>query len=201
MTSSDVRIFDVDIDVNSAVDRNQYGVRAMIYNKETERVLPHPSGVYLEPVPVDELTGGCAFDYEYGDQNGYMKIDMLTNKTYDLFNSKQHLLDALDAEPDWIRLLDEDFVSKLPHIGQHMDVVRKIRPKSIEELADLVALIRPAKIQYIQSYMTNRTSVRRRLYLKPTDGSAYFKKSHAIAYALMIVAVMNVLDNSALIKW
>jgi DNA polymerase III alpha subunit len=173
----------------------------MIYNKETERILPHPSGIYLEPVPVDELTGGCAFDYEYGDANGYMKVDILTNKSYDMFRTKDQLISAIEIEPDWTDLLNEDFVAKLPHIAQHFDVVRKVKPTSVEELADLVALIRPAKIQYIQSYLTNKKSVRRKLYLKPMDGGAYFKKSHAIAYALMIVAVMNKLKNSTLIQW
>ena len=197
----DVRVFDVDIDVNSSVDRNEYGIRAMIYNKETERVMPHPSGVYLEEVPVDELTGFCAFDYEYGDANGYMKVDILTNKSYDLFRTKEQLLEALEIEPNWDSLMDESFVAKLPHIGTNFEIVRKIKPKNIEELADLVALIRPAKIQYIQSYLTNKASIRRRLYLKPSDGSPYFKKSHAIAYAMMIAAVMNKLQNSALVHW
>lgn len=195
------RTFDVDIDVNSSVKRESYGTRAMVYNSETLRILPHPSGVYLEEVPVDRITGLCSFDYNYGDEAGFSKIDILTNKSYDLFSSKQDLLRSLNQKVDWNWLMDEDFVAKLPHIANHFDTLTKIKPETIEELADTIALIRPAKIGLIRIYRKNTIAVRKRLYSRPLDGSAYFKKSHAIAYASMIVAVMNKLKNPSGIIW
>lgn len=199
--SSTRRTFDVDIDVNSNCNRDDYGTRAMVYNEETQRILPHPSGVYLEDVPVDDVTGLCAFDYKYGDDAGFSKVDILTNKSYDLFKSKEDLSRAVQGEVDWKWLMDEEFVSKLPHIANHYDTLVKIQPNSVEELADTIALIRPAKIGLIEQYRKNTPAVRRRLYSRPLDGTAYFKKSHAIAYALMIVAVMNKLKNPSGIVW
>lgn len=197
---NEVRLFDVDIDVQSTTVRENYGTKAMIYNKETERVLPHQSGVYLESVPVDTLTGWAAFDYEYGDEHGFLKVDILTNRSYDMFRSKAEVVTALNQEPEWNKLLDESFVKKLPHIANHFDLVKKVKPQSIEELADVLALMRPSKIHMTDQYLKNRTSTRRRLYLRPADG-IFFKKSHAIAYAAMITVVMNKLTNSSLISW
>ncbi len=201
MSSTIRRTFDVDIDVNAKCNRTEYGTRAMVYNEDAMRILPHPSGVYLETVPVDAQTGLCAFDYKYGDEAGFIKVDILTNRTYDIFSSKQELTRFSLMEPDWSWLMDETFVEKLPHISKHFDVVTKIQPKSVEELADLIALIRPAKISLIPQYRKATAAVKRRLYSRPLDGTAYFKKSHAVAYAIMIVAYMNKLKNPSGIVW
>lgn len=198
---SDRRVWDIDIDVNSKCDRGQYGTRAMIYNDSVEKVLPHPSGVYLEDVPIDHMTGNCAFDHKLGDEQGFMKIDLLTNTSYDRFRSKQDLLDSIDAEPDWDMLLSEEVVASLPHIGKHYDVVARIKPDSTEALADVLALIRPGKIHYLENYIQHPKAIRRELYRKPANGKPYFKKSHAISYALMIVAIINKMKNPGHFIW
>tara|TARA_R100000664_G_C2759726_1_gene149774 strand:+ start:5196 stop:5810 length:615 start_codon:yes stop_codon:yes gene_type:complete len=195
------RIFDVDIDTSSKTKREDYGVRAMIYNDKVEKVLPHPSGVYIEKVPVDPETGLCSFDYEYGNTEGFMKVDILSNSSYDNFKSKEELLYCLEIEPDWKLLLDKEFATTLPHIGKYHELLVQLRPSSIEELADFLALIRPAKIKHLGDYKKNKNKVRRKLYLRPTDGSAYFKRSHAISYAMMIVAIMNHRSNTGTIQW
>lgn len=184
------RNFDIDIDVRSDFDRSGYGTRAMIYNEETENISPHPVGIYLEDVPVDPITGFCAFDYKYGNENGFMKLDLITNSSYDRFKTKTQLLSAINKEPDWTLLESESYVSKLPHIANHFDVVSLVKPRSVIELADTLALIRPGKVHLLEQYLSNREKVRRKLYLR-SDKGVYFKKSHAVSYALMIVAVMN----------
>lgn len=199
--SSIRRSFDVDIDTGSLCNRADYGIRAMVYNEDVCKILPHPSGVYLEKVPVDPVTGLCAFDYKYGDSVGFAKVDILTNKSYDIFKTKKELLMFSIMTPDWRWLLDEEFTANLPHIGKHHDTLVKIQPNTVEELADVIALIRPAKIGLIGQYRKQQSAVRRRLYSRPLDGTAYFKKSHAIAYAIMIVAVMNKLKNPSGIVW
>lgn len=185
------RVFDIDIDVAPGLDRDKIGTRAMVYNEEQEKILPHPSGVYLEPVPVDELTGLCAFDHKYGDDQGYLKVDILTNTTYGKFQTKSELLQAADKEPDWSLLLNERVVADLPHLPNHMDVLRRLRPQSVEDLADVLAIIRPGKIHLLDAYEANKESVRRELYRRSSNGKPYFKKSHAISYAVMIVAALN----------
>lgn len=192
------RTFDVDIDLPS--DYKPSLTQAMVYNEKTQSITPHPSGYYFEDVPVDPVTGVCAFDYKWGEERGFMKVDLLTNRVYDSFKTKQDVLDAIVEENiDWTMFDRREVVERLPHLGKHFDIVSRVRPRSVQDLADILALIRPAKIGMLDSYLQNKTRVRRNLYLRPTDETAYFKKSHAISYALMIVAYLTVIDGG--IKW
>lgn len=195
------RTFDVDIDVKSDTDKEKYGIRAMVYNAVTEKILPHPSGFYLEEVPVDALSNLASIDYKYGDEIGLMKVDLLTNTSYDIFHSKEEILNALETKPDWSLLKDQEFVDSLPHISGHYDIVKRIKPESVEELADVLALIRPAKIHLIESYIKNKKSARMNLYRRSSSDKAYFKKAHAISYALMIVCIMNARKNGLAFVW
>lgn len=182
-------IFDIDIDIKSSTDRSTYGTRAMIYNKETQRIQPHPSGVYLGLVPIDGITKLAAFDYEYGDEQGFMKVDLLSNTVYDQFKSKQEVYDAVDGTIDWNIFKKRSVVESLPHLGKHFDIVEMLEPKSIEDLADILALIRPGKDHLLPQYKKNKEQTRRQLYKRPRTGM-FFKKAHAISYALMIKAVV-----------
>ena len=62
--------------------------------------------------------------------------------------------------------------------------------KSIEQLAAVLAIIRPAK-----RYLLDKTwtEIMEEVWIKPTDGSYFFKKSHAVAYAQAIVVQMNLI--------
>lgn len=194
-------LFDVDIDVTPSTERTNYGyARAMIYNADNQRIQPHPSGVYLEEVPVDPITNLCAFDYEYGDEQGFMKVDLLHNTVYENFKSKQEVLEASEAEIDWELFSKQEIVETLPHIAKHFEVVDKVKPKSVDDLADILALIRPGKIQLLEDYLINKEQTRRNLYRRPRQG-IYFKKSHAISYALMIKALVAKKFNNAMIYW
>lgn len=192
------RAFDIDIDVRSSIDRTLYGTRAIVYNETTKKILPHPSGVYIENVPVDALTGNAAFDYNRGDEVGLYKVDILTNTTYDVFKDKDDLLAHMNIEPDWSLLERQNVVEKLPHIAKHYELVSKVSPRSVIELADCLALIRPGKIHLLDEYLEDAEHVRRRLYLRPREG-IYFKKSHAVSYALMIVCVLNKVHNNGIV--
>lgn len=195
MTSHNRRSFDVDIDVAPKTDKSKFGTRAMIH--ADDNVLVHPSGYYLEDVPVDGQTGWCAFDVEWGDEHGAMKVDLLTNTTYDAFKDKKHLLRCMELEPNWALLEDESFVATLPHIGKHFDIIRKIKPQSIGELADALALIRPGKVHLLDRYLEDKERARKALYKR--SNQAYFKKSHSYSYASMIVAIMNLKKPVAVI--
>lgn len=178
-------IFDIDIDTASSTDKSLYGIPAMIYNEDQERIAPHPSGVYLEDVPIDHKTNLCSFDYKHGDERGFMKVDILHNSVYDTFSSKEEVLTASEGDIDWSILSDRSVVESLPHIAKHYDTIQKVKPKSVEDLADVLALIRPGKISLLDSYIKNKKQTRRNLYKRPATGM-YFKKSHSISYALMI---------------
>lgn len=192
-------LFDVDIDTKTSTKREDYGTLAMIYNQEQERISPHPSGVYLEDVPIDQLTNLCAFDYKYGDCRGIMKVDILHNSTYDIFKSKQEVLDAVDNDIEWSILEKKEVVETLPHIAKHFETVSKLKPKSVEDLADVLALIRPGKTHLIQDYIDDKQRTRKNLYKRPKTGM-YFKKSHAISYAMMI-KVLIYRKHQAMFSW
>lgn len=187
--------FDIDIDVQPNTKKEDYGVRAIIYDGDNHVIKPHPSGFYCSTnMPIDNETGMAAIDYKEAEDIGFIKIDLLTNTSYAGFNSKQEVLDSISREPNWNLLNDEEFVKKLPHISTHFEIVDKISPSSVIELSDTLALIRPAKIHMVDNYLNNRELVRDNLYRKPANGKYYFKKSHSISYAMMIISVMNLLD-------
>lgn len=183
-------IFDIDIDTATSTEKSNYGIPAMIYNEEQERIAPHPSGVYLENVPVDHKTNLCAFDYKYGDAQGFMKVDILHNSVYDMFSSKEEVLTACEGDINWEILKDRSVVESLPHVAKHYDTIQKVNPTSVEDLADVLALIRPGKISLLPDYIKNKKQTRRNLYKRPSTGM-YFKKSHAISYALMIKTLIH----------
>ena len=112
------KIGDIDIDVKSHTKKDKYGVRAVIYDAERVRLKPHPSGHYVDTnVPVDGVTGMAAIDYKESDEIGFTKLDLLTNTSYDMFDTKQEVIDALNKEPDWTMLLDQKFIAGLPQIS------------------------------------------------------------------------------------
>ena len=63
-----------------------------------------------------------------------------------------------------------------------------MKPKSVEELAEVLAVIRPAKRHLLNE---SKEKISKEVWIKPDDGSYYFKKAHAIAYALSIVVQLN----------
>jgi DNA polymerase III alpha subunit len=65
-----------------------------------------------------------------------------------------------------------------------------MKPKTIEELAAVLAMIRPAKRHLIGK---DWNSVMSEVWLKPEGDEYYFKKAHAVAYAHVIVVQMNLI--------
>jgi len=193
------KTFDVDIDAVSC-DREKYGTRAMIHNEETMKIMPHPSGIYMDEVLIDDESGLATFDYAWGEANGFQKVDILNNNSYKIFNSKQDVLIHKELDIDWSCLEDRELVETLPHISKHYETVNRVKPQSVEDLADVLALIRPGKIHLLDDYINNKNRVRKNLYKRPSSGM-YFKKSHAIGYAMMIRCVISKKQNGAGIKW
>jgi hypothetical protein len=191
--------FDIDIDVKPDVQKEKYGVRASIYNRDLERFLSHPSGLYINNVPIDPLTGRCAIPYDDINTDRFFKIDLLTNTTYNNFNSKQEVATALEANIDWSLLTQRNFVEQLPHLSKHFELIQRVEPNSVDDLADLLALIRPGKVHLIDEYLLDKEKTRRKLYQRPPSG-IYFKKSHAYAYALSIKCLIAS-ENRRTIVW
>ncbi len=149
----------------------------------------HPSGVYLQDIPIHPFAPCSAIEYDKADDLGYFKIDLLTNTVYDGVRDKAHLLDLMNREVPWDFFMDRNIVSKLAHIHSHFGVVKIIEPKSVEDLAIVLALLRPAKKHL--AYRP-REEIDREIWNREDVGYS-FKKSHAIAYAVSIVIQLNLL--------
>jgi len=150
----------------------------------------HNTGVYCTSVPYNPLTGLSTIDYKQAEDRGYFKIDFLNVGVYEGVKNKEHLKKLLETEPLWDLLLEDEFTQNLFHVNGHGSILRQSKPKSIEQLAAVLAMIRPAKRYLIGK---DWTTVMMEVWTKPENDEYYFKKAHAVAYAAAIVIQMNLI--------
>lgn len=186
---------DVDIDFQTDFNPLDHFKTAVCASRvQNGELKKHNAGVYLQNIPIDKMTGIAAIPYEQAQELGYFKIDFLHLSFLDNFESKQEIRALLKKEPDWLLLQSPDVVSKLFQLHNHFELVAKVKPTSVQELADCIAIIRPAKRYLLNAYLKNRDIIRTELYRKPDDGRAYYKKPHAISYALTIVLQLHLIS-------
>jgi len=157
---------------------------------DSTRLVKHNTGVYFHEVPVNAEVGVCAIPYNEAEDKGYFKIDFLNVGLYKGVRDKDHLLYLLNQEPLWDLLLDDNFNALLFHVNGHGGILRQMKPESVEQLAAVLAMIRPAKRHLIGK---DWTTVMQEIWERPTNDEYYFKKSHATAYACAIVVQMNLI--------
>lgn len=160
-----------------------------------EKIQKHNTGVYFTDIPLDPFTGQSSLDYQTAEDMGYLKLDFLNVSIYNRVSEEAHLLELMQREPDWAKLYDRAFCEQLIHIGNHYETLVKMPEavNTIPRLAMFLAVIRPAKRHLIGLPWGE---VAKTIWAKPEDGSYAFKKSHAVAYANLVVVNMN-LDNPA----
>ncbi len=189
----------MDVDVDTATTFN--AVKLFPWTKaslvKNGELSPHPCGVYPQPIPKDPLTGLAAIPYAEAEELGFFKIDFLHLSVYDYFSSREEIEQLLEIEPDWNLLLVPQEQKKLFQLSNHGDVLDAVRPRSVEELADVLALIRPGKKKLIKLYTAQREACRRMLYAKDESGYS-FKKSHAIAYSMVIMLQLHLISAGIL---
>jgi DNA polymerase III alpha subunit len=183
-----------DIDIDFADRSKALGVlkhiKASRYDKS---LVAHNTGVYLHSVPIDPIKNLCSINYNEADDLGYFKIDFLNVSLYSGVKDEEHLIQLMNTEPLWDLLQQNDFTDLLFHVNGHGNLLRQMKPCSIEELAMCLALIRPAKRHLVGRTWTE---IAAEIWTKPTNGDYYFKKSHAIAYSTAIVVHMNLICES-----
>ena len=154
----------------------------------TDTVKKHNTGVYFHDMPYDPSTNLSTINYKEAEDLGYFKIDLLNVNIYEHVKNEAHLNRLLERDPDWSLLLHKEIVQQLFHIHDHYDIIAQMQPKSIDQLAMVLAIIRPAKRPLLgESWQ----SIQKQVWLKPKDNSYYFKKSHAISYAYAIIIQLN----------
>ena len=181
---------DVDIDFfdrDNTLKLFKHTPATIIKEDKTEK---HKTGVYFHAIPERPVTGHSALDYKEAEDRGYFKIDCLNVNIYKHVKSEQELVELMIQEPDWDMLSDKKIVDQLFHLNGHFEIVSTLKPKTIEQLAAVLAIIRPAK-RYL--FKQNWNEIESNVWKKPTDGSYFFKKSHAVAYAQAVVVQMNLM--------
>jgi DNA polymerase III alpha subunit len=91
--------------------------------------------------------------------------------------------------PMWELLEAKDFSDQVFHLNGHSEILKKLKPQNIEQLAAVLAIIRPSK-----RYLVNKSweEIMKEVWIKPTEGY-FFKKSHATSYAVAVVVHMNLI--------
>ena len=184
---------DIDIDLKNreeVLSKLQHISASII----TNTVKKHNTGVYFHDVPHDPTTGLSTINYKEAENLGYFKIDLLNVNIYEHVKNEAHLNTLLKRVPDWSLLLHKEIVQQLFHIHDHFDIIAQMQPRSIDQLAMVLAIIRPAKRSLLgESWIT----IQEQVWIKPIDNSYYFKKSHAVSYAYAIIVQLNSLCELA----
>lgn len=153
-------------------------------------IVSHNTGVYFHEIPSWPDQNLATIEYKDAERRGYFKIDFLNVNIYKGVRNEEHLIQLMTTEPLWDLLEQDDFTDLLFHINGYGNILRQMKPTTVEQLAILLALIRPAK-----RYLLGKTwtEIGPEIWMKPENGEYYFKKSHATAYAVAIVVQMNLI--------
>ena len=150
----------------------------------------HNTGVYVTECPHNPVDNLCTIDYKTAEDRGYFKLDFLNVSIYKDVKDETHLISLMRKEPLWELLEHKDFVEKVFHLSGHESLLRQLKPTSVSQLAAALAIIRPAK-----RHLANKRweTIMKEVWKKPENGEYYFKKAHAMSYAMACVVHMNLL--------
>lgn len=188
---------DIDIDL---ADREQAmdGLNLIPASMLREgKLVRHNTGVYFHVVPKDPVTNLCSLPYDFAEPRGCFKIDLLNVGIYSMIRDEQHLLELMQRPLDWRLFEEPDFIKNLFHLNNYGELTSKLKPRSIEEIAMVLALIRPGK-KHLQNRCLQQGfgSIRDEIWIVDDEGYA-FKKSHGISYAMLVYVHANLLIEQA----
>ena len=182
--------FDVDIDMANRDEFLNLVSHTPASIEKEGNFTKHNTGVYFQNVPKFPLQGYSTIDHKQAEQEGWFKVDFLNNHVYSGIKDETHLDKLIATEPMWELLEHKEVVEKCFHIHNHYDIVKEMKPRSVEQLAAVLAVIRPAK-RHLRG--KDWRTVFEDVWVKPSDDSYYFKKAHAHAYAMAIVLQINLM--------
>jgi hypothetical protein len=180
-------LFDVDID---------FADRSVILEKLKHRVamLPtgkkHNTGIYPTEIPHNPINNCATIDYKEADQRGYFKLDFLNVSIYKDVRDEAHLNYLVNQEPLWDLLWNQEFSDLVFHLNGHSEILQKLRPRNVEQLAATLAIIRPAKRHLVDA---DWDTILREVWTKPENNDYYFKKSHSFSYAFAVIVHTNLI--------
>lgn len=195
---------DIDIDMQTNFDPSDVFDIKKASIVDNGKLKKHQVGVYFQNMPVDPITGLASIPYKEAEKEGYIKIDFLHLSILDHFENKDQIRKLSNIEPDWALLEDEEVVLKLFQIHKHYSLLNMIKPTTVLELADCLALIRPSKAFLLNKYIEMKkkkqlNSFRKDVLYSSNVGGGYsFKKGHAISYALTIVLQLHLIKGNCI---
>jgi len=150
----------------------------------------HNTGVYTTEIPHNPVDNLSTIEHKTAEERGYFKLDFLNVSIYKDVKDEAHLQELMERKPIWQLLEHKDFVDKVFHLSGHDSLLKQLKPTSVQQLAATLAIIRPAK-----RHLANESweKILSEVWVKPTNGEFYFKKAHAISYAMACVVHMNLL--------
>jgi hypothetical protein len=178
---------DIDIDFadrDVVLSKIQHRVAAINSEKK------HNTGVYVTEIPHNPVDNLSTIDYKTADERGYFKLDFLNVSIYKDVRDQAHLDELMNKEPLWDLLEHQEFVDQVFHLSGHSELLKKLKPRSVEQLAATLAIIRPAKRHLADETWT---TILKEVWTKPDGDAYYFKKAHAVSYAMAVVVHMNLL--------
>jgi DNA polymerase III alpha subunit len=109
---------------------------------------------------------------------------------YEGVRDEAHLIDLLNRDPVWGFFEFEEITDQLFHLNGYSHLLKKYKPQSVEDLAMILAIIRPSK-----SHLQGKSwyEIRKEVWVKDTDEGYAFKRGHGLAYSLAIVVNLNLL--------
>jgi hypothetical protein len=182
--------FDVDIDMANRDDFLKLVNVTPASIEKDGKFTKHNTGVYFQNIPKFPLQGYSTIDHKQAEEEGWFKVDFLNNHVYKDVIDEQHLDRLVSTEPMWELFKHQEIVEQLFHISNHWDIVKQHPPTDIEQLAMILAMIRPGK-----RHLVGKTwkQVEKDVWVKPKDDTYFFKKSHSYGYALAIVVQLNLI--------
>ena len=185
---------DIDIDFanrDAALENLTHVPASLIRNNQLHK---HGPGVYFQNIPQDPVTQLASIPYKQAEHMGYFKIDFLNLGLYGKFHSNQHLDKLIALEPMWDMLEEQSIVDELLHLNGNFAIVQAMKPRSVDQLAMVLAIKVTSKRHLIGK---SWKQVEETVWQPTDDGSYYMKRSHSVAYAIAIVAQMNLMLEQA----
>lgn len=178
---------DIDIDFpdrNTILSKLQHRVARLDSGKK------HNTGIYVTEIPSNPVDNLATIDYKTAEERGYFKLDFLNVSIYKDVVDEAHLIRLMEKEPLWQLLEYKEFSDQVFHLNGHSELLKQLKPQSVEQLAAVLAMIRPAK-----RHLANETwqTINEEVWKKPDNNEYYFKKAHAVSYAVAVVVHMNLL--------
>ena len=136
---------DIDIDFadrNHILEKIEYRIATI---DETKK---HNTGIYVTEIPHNVINNFATVNYKEAEERGYFKLDFLNVSIYKDVKDEEHLIRLMEKEPLWELLEHKEFVDLLFHLSGHSEICIKLKPKNIEQLAAVLAIIRPARDIY-----------------------------------------------------